>query len=381
MSLWQSFKQVVNQTENKVDKLSRRVRRRLYRNTDVTVMPFVGYGNPRHVRLRGRVLENHTVRDPREDDNALHNLWNIIRRFNSDELPFVKLTVEFQGQSQTVTTDEEGFFYAEFDLDAPLTDVRHKARYHYVDARREAYATGDVLIASADAQFAVISDMDDTVIRSNVPNRIKLVANTLFNNAQTRLPFAGVAEFYRSLQKGTTDSFNPIYYVSNSPYNLYDLLNDFFAVRHIPVGPIFLRDFGLTSRYFGALNSHKARQIVRLLELHPELQFILIGDSGEHDPDIYAEMVRQYPDRIAAIYIRNVRPGKDWENNNHVHQVAEEIRELGVDMLLIPDTLAAAKHAHTLGFVSEQCILDVQKAVEADLPSNPLEAFIDDATS
>ncbi len=369
---------MLNKTEQAADNVSRRIRRRLYRNTPVTIMPFIGYGTRYHVRLRGRVLENNTVRAARDDDNALHNLWNIVRRFNSDELPYVNLQVTFQEQTKTITTDEEGFFYVEFDVETALEGIHHRASFYYQDERREARAEAQIIIAPDDAQFVVVSDMDDTVIRSNVTNLLKLLANTLFKNSRTRLPFAGVAKFYRALQKGTQDSFNPIYYVSNSPYNLYDLLQDFFAVRGIPSGPIFLRDFGFTERYMAADKNHKAIQIIRLMELHPGLAFILIGDSGEHDTDIYAEIVRQNPGRIAAIYIRDVRPGQEWKLNEHIQKVTEEIREQGVDMLLIPDTLAAARHAAENDFVLASCIDDIEVAVQADLPANPLEVFIDD---
>src|SRR5690606_28392870 len=131
----------------------------------------------------------------------------------------------------------------------------------------------------------------------------------------------------------------------------------------------------------GAERSHKTVQISRLLELHPDLPFILIGDSGEHDPDIYAEVVKQYPNRILAIYIRDVRPGKEWKVNERVEQIANEIREQGVDMLLIPDTLVAASHAAEKGFIAESSLVDIATSVQADLPSNPIEALLDEATS
>lgn len=377
MAFWQSLKKVTQKVETIADKGIRAVKRRIYRNSDVTIMPYTGYGNQQHVRLRGRVLENHTVTVATDEDTAFNNLRNILRRFNSDELPHVELTVSFNGQSQIVTTDEEGFFYVEFDMPHSLDEVWYTADFHYDDGKRQAQAEVNVRIAPTNSEFAVVSDMDDTVIRSNVPNRIKLLANTFFKNALTRLPFAGVAEFYNALEKGTLDTCNPIYYVSNSPYNLYDLLHEFFKVRGIPEGPIFLRDFGLTERYIGASNNHKAQQIKRLLDLHPNLPFILIGDSGEHDADIYAEVVRQSPERIAAIYIRNVRPDGKWKVNAHVQQIAEEIREYGVDMLLIPDTLVAAKHAVEKGFIPQSTLTDIEQAVENDLPSNPIQVLMD----
>lgn len=381
MDFWQLLRKTVNKIEQSADNLLRRIRRRLYRNTPVTIIPFIAYGNVHHIRLRGRVLENDTVRPARDGDNALHNLWNIVRRFNSDELPHVQLTARFQEQEKTITTDEEGFFYVEFDIDQALEGIHHTATFHFQDERRKSHAEGIIFVAPADAQFVVVSDMDDTVIRSNVTNIIKLLANTLFKNARTRLPFAGVAEFYRALQAGTKNTFNPIYYVSNSPYNLYTLLQDFFTVRNIPLGPIFLRDFGFTRRYIGAAKNDKALQIMRLLELHPDLPFILIGDSGEHDPDIYAEIVRQYPGRIIAIYIRDVRPGKNWKLNIHVRQVKQEIKKYGLDMLLIPDTSVAARHALAMNLIQEESIQDIEIAVKADLRATPLEAFIDEAQS
>jgi len=83
--------------------------------------------------------------------------------------------------------------------------------------------------------------------------------------------------------------------------------------------------------------------------------------------------VRRYPGRIAAIYIRDVRPGETWKLNDHIKEVAQEIRKTGVDMLLIQDTLAAAQHAHQKGLVSESCIIEVAKAVKQDLAANPID--------
>jgi phosphatidate phosphatase APP1 len=362
-----------SKTENAVDKVVRRVKRRLYRHSKVTIMPYIGHGTRTHIELRGRVLENHRILPSTDDDSAWRNLKNIIRRFNSDELPLVEIAASFEGQSKVVKTDDEGYFTLEFETE-PLEGIWHNVALYYSDNRRESEAIGQVMIPPVSAQFGIISDMDDTVIRSNVPNRIKLVANTLFKNAHTRLPFSGVAEFYRALQAGTAATFNPIYYVSNSPYNLYDLLAEFFVVRGIPIGPIYLRDFGLTNRLSGVSSKHKAKRITELLNLYPHLTFILIGDSGEHDPELYREMVRQFPNRILAIYIRNVRS----KARERVMRVAEEVRALGSEMLLVPDTLVAAEHAASKGFILPESLAAIQAAVKADTPTNPIEVIMDE---
>jgi phosphatidate phosphatase APP1 len=362
-----------NKTENAVDKVVRRVKRRLYRHSKVTIVPYMGHGTQTHVELRGRVLENHRILPSNDDDSAWRNLRNIIRRFNSDELPFVEISASFQGQRKMVSTDEEGFFFFSFETE-PLEGIWHDIQLHYIDKRRETNEIGQIMIPPSSAQFGIISDMDDTVLRSNVPNRLKLIANTLFKNAHTRLPFSGVAEFYRALQAGTAATFNPIYYVSNSPYNLYDLLTEFFVVRGIPSGPIYLRDFGLTNRLVGASSNHKAERIAQLFNLYPNLPFILIGDSGEHDPELYREVVRRFPNRVLAIYIRDVRS----KAHDRVMQVAEEIRALGSEMLLVPDTLVAAQDAEAKGFILPESLGAIEAAVKADTPANPIEAMIDE---
>jgi phosphatidate phosphatase APP1 len=378
MSVRQKFLHAANYLENCADNIARKLKRRIYRNTDVTIVHYLGHGTTTHLCLKGRVVENHTVLPSFDDDSAWSNLRNIIRRFNSDELPNVEIIASFRNQQQTVLTNHEGFFDICFDLDTPLDAIWYEIDLKY-QHRRQASAVAKVMIPPPDAQFAVVSDLDDTVIRSNVPNRIKLLFNTFFKNAHTRLPFAGVAEFYQALQKGTQNSFNPIYYVSNGPHNLYDLLSDFFKIRGIPEGPIFLRDFGLTKHYTFANKHHKKNQIMHLLDLHPKLPFILIGDSGEHDPYLYAEIVYEYPNRIVAIYIRDVRPKKDSKRDKQVRALAQKLHEIGTPMLLIPDTAVAARHAFEQGFIQFETLLAIEVAVESDSARNPLEVFIEEA--
>ena len=97
--------------------------------------------------------------------------------------------------------------------------------------------------------------------------------------------------------------------MSSSPWNLYDLLVDFLDLNGIPAGPLMLRDFGL--RYEPTAGSghlgHKLKEMRQILQAYPQLQFILIGDSGQEDPEIYREVVKEFPGRILAIYIRDVQ--------------------------------------------------------------------------
>jgi phosphatidate phosphatase APP1 len=213
------------------------------------------------------------------------------------------------------------------------------------------------------AEFGVISDVDDTVLVSEVRNLVRMARLTFLNNARTRLPFPGVAQFYRALQRcagatgtdataTTATCYNPIFYVSSSPWNLYDLLVDFMALNDIPPGPLFLRNYGIDAPMpeTRGHHGHKLARIEELFAVYPELPFVLIGDSSQQDPEIYAEVVRRYGDRVRAIYIRDVvaRSRRDTQ----VVRLGEETATHGVPMLLVPDTAAAEAHARSLGLIA-----------------------------
>ena len=141
-----------------------------------------------------------------------------------------------------------------------------------------------------------------------------------------------------------------MFYVSNSPWNLYDLLSDFFNLRGIPIGPVlFLRDWGLSDEGFLPTHTRKQKRgdVKRIIETYPDLPFILIGDSGEEDPEIYAEVVSLYPNRIRAVYIRNV--SRDPARIDRIKALAEEVLKAGSVLILAETTLPLAEHAAKAG--------------------------------
>src|SRR5690606_6523602 len=130
-------------------------------------------------------------------------------------------------------------------------------------------------------------------------NLLQMLKLTLFNNAHTRLPFEGVAALYQAFHAGAGGSEkNPLFYVSSSPWNLYDLLDEFFYLQDIPKGPFFLRDFGIDKDKFivSGHEEHKIVQIEKILSTYPDMKFILIGDSGEKDPEIFTNVVQAFPE-------------------------------------------------------------------------------------
>ena len=177
-------------------------------------------------------------------------------------------------------------------------------------------AVAHVLVPSPDAAFGVISDIDDTIVHTNATSLLGM-ARSIIRNAASRLPFEGVADLYRALHVER----NPIFYVSSSPWNLYELLHDFMEINGIPHGPMFLQDWGIdeSTLILASHTEHKLAQIQTLVDYYPELKFVLIGDSGQHDPEIYLQRdpgaSRTHPRRVHPR--RHARPPRPRRRADH----------------------------------------------------------------
>jgi phosphatidate phosphatase APP1 len=175
----------------------------------------------------------------------------------------------------------------------------------------------------------------------------------LLENAQTRMPFPGVAAFYRALQSGTSlTGPNPIFYVSKSPWNIYDVIVAFLERQEIPLGPVLLRDIDLVPER--ETKGFKVREIESIFSTYPNLPFILVGDTTQKDPEIYREVIRAFPGRVLAVYIRNVKASA--ARSTAVKKLAEETAAEKVTLILADDTLAMARHAAEQGWIDPAAI-------------------------
>jgi phosphatidate phosphatase APP1 len=321
------------------------------RRRRVELHAFRGYGTPTRLRLRGRVLRSAGLVRSRLGDSVVDNLRNTFRRFESDEVPGALVAARAAlGGEVRARTDQEGYFEVVLDLPRPLADPRvwEPVELELLEPATPSgtgRAAGQVLVPR-DPQYAVISDLDDTVLHSQATSLWQMARLTLLHNAHTRLPFDGVAGFYQALQRGRDgEALNPVFYVSNSPWNLYDLLEDFLDVHGIPRGPLLLRDWSL--RALRAGEAHKLEAIQAVLDTYPGLQVVLVGDCGERDPEIYRQVVLRHPGRVLAVYVRDVAP----ERHDAVRAIAAELAGHGVDLVFSPDTEAARRHALDRGLI------------------------------
>ena len=363
----------LHQLELKFDKARWSYIRKYNRIGPLKIMAYRGFGDKNEAYINGRLLEDRNIMPARQQDTIWQNVKAMYKRFESNEVPGALIQAEFQGKRYETFTDDEGYFVFDLPVDGEtlVNEIWHEIEFTLLDkiGKNEGpvKATGQIKIPDERAEYGIISDVDDTVIKTEATSFIRMMKHTFTRNASTRLPFDGVAAFYRALHMGSKiDNYkNPLYYVSSSPWNLYDMLEEFWELNEIPAGPFLLRDLGITEDKFiksGHLQ-HKLEQIERVLSFSGNLPFILIGDSGQKDPEIYERVVADFPGRILAIYIRDVtRTRRDAE----VVKVADRLNSQGVEMLFVQDTEMAARHALEKGYIMQDYMKEILREKAKD---------------
>jgi len=331
-----------------------------------------GFGSATSVLVHGRALRDERLPAPTATDTRWRNLLAMMRRADADPLPHASVRVSIGATTHDFTADDEGYFHGWVPAASP---DRIDDEWVRVDAELLApvsesgavRAAARALCPAFRPDILVISDIDDTVLQSKATNILSAMRMMLFENARTRLPFPGVAAFYQALRRGPTGAArNPTFYVSSSPWNLYDVITQFLEIQRIPAGPVMLRDVDLG---FDTLASshhhvHKREIIRRVLTTFPDVPAVLIGDSGQQDPEIYRDVVREYAGRIRAVYIRNVTPHP--ERSTAIQALAKEILAAGSSLVLADDTLAAASHAVEVGLIAPEALDAIREEKQAD---------------
>jgi phosphatidate phosphatase APP1 len=351
----------------RADALSDRARARLRRivpsRRSLLLVPYVGFGTPERIELSGRVLRDPGFSAPDAADSSWRNLVELYKRMQSDEVPHARLRAHFDAEVQEVRADDEGYFAVDMAPAQPLAAGWHSLDLELLQPTNPdgsiARAQGEVHVPPASARFGVISDIDDTVLWSNAMNRRRMLSLLIRNNSHTRQPFHGVAPFYRALVRGDGADGNPLFFVSSSPWNLYTPLVEFMERQGIPRGPLLLKDYGHHTLFeHRDHGSHKLASIEKIIATYPRLPFVLIGDSGEQDPEIYAQVVRDFPDRVRVIYIRCVDPSP--ARLAAIDDLVAAVRGCGTQLVLAPDTASAAAHAAAEGLIDTSALAEIR---------------------
>ena len=365
--------------EDVIDQRWRRLKTRFGWNGKPQIVAYTGYASATRAWFHGRVLTNPPKDSPDESDSWWDNLVQTYTRFESDEVPGVDVEITHGNDRHVVTTDKEGYFHLEAashhdPLDHDLwKSIAMRIVNHDTVPADASLVTARLLTPKATAVLGVISDIDDTILHTNVLNLKAMVKHTFFHNARTRLPLAGVGALYDALGKQTAgepaaEQTNPIFYVSSSPWNLHDLLEDFLDLNAIPHGPILLRDLGLDRGLFSAgSHDHKLEKASRILSAFPDLPFVLFGDSGQEDARLYATAAERHGEQIRAIFIRDVDPDFASHRDDGVDAARERAEAAGVPMFLVVDSVDAATKAVDLGLLRADELPAIEAATQRDL--------------
>ncbi|KAJ7647005.1 hypothetical protein FB45DRAFT_781417 [Roridomyces roridus] len=155
----------------------------------------------------------------------------------------------------------------------------------------------------------VISDIDDTVKKSNVLGGAREIFHNVFVKELKDIIIPGMGEWYTRMWKRGVR----FHYVSNGPFEILPVLADFFPVAQLPPGSIKLRSYAGRSLFSGLLSAPAARKragVQEILLAFPESKFFLIGDSGEQDLELYVELASDHPTQVLGVFIRDV---ESWE--------------------------------------------------------------------
>ncbi len=326
------------------------------------IVPYTAYGNHEKIFITGAVVEDKGLAKPKEGQKLWKNILAMIKRYSGDEIAGARVKVTFKDHSEIVQTNEDGLFHTVLPVNGSISGIRtwDSIAYSFVDqiieGQDKGEITGPVHFPRPGADFMVVSDIDDTVMISHSTKFFRKLRLMLFKNARTRSPFEGVAAFYKALIQPSNGGQRSVFYVSASEWNLYDLLVDFFAFRGIPRGPLLLSDTKMKLTRFwrsGKRHNEKVDKIKDLFEFYPKRDFILIGDSGQKDPEIYLEILEMFPSRVKAIYIRYIGSKKI---NRRLSDIIKEAGELGAEMILARSTIEAARHAAEKGYIRKELV-------------------------
>ncbi|KEQ69679.1 hypothetical protein M436DRAFT_55052 [Aureobasidium namibiae CBS 147.97] len=235
---------------------------------------------------------------------ANNHLMARLRPFMANPLANASVSAFFYNdkisRQRTVQTNAAGHFHLRAALDFVPTHVR-------ILASEDLSATEEVKVTPVRG-VSLISDIDDTIKHSAITSGAREIFRNAFIRDLGDLTIEGVRQWYCKL----SDMGVQMHYVSNSPWQLYPVITGFFKAAGLPLGSFHLKQYsGMLQGIFEPVAERKKATLDRLFRDFPERKFVLVGDSGEADLEVYTDVVLEYPGRVVAIFIRDVTSKPD----------------------------------------------------------------------
>ena len=261
-----------------------------------TVVPYTGYGGPGWVRVMCRVLLDKPQGKSEKTAKKIRG-W---RSFATVPLDDTEVTITVGEAEHTVLTDRGG-------LVDTVMPVELSPGWHTVTIRAEGSGPVEapVFVVDPDARLGLISDIDDTVMVTSLPRPFLAAWNTFVLDEHARRPVPGMAVLYERLLQSNPGA--PVLYLSTGAWNVAPTLTRFLERHLYPSGPLLLTDWGPThDRWFRSGRDHKAGALERLATEFPDIEWLLVGDDGQHDEELYGAFADRHPENVKAIAIRQL---------------------------------------------------------------------------
>ena len=273
------------------------------------VIPYTGYGTTERVRILCRVLlskpvkSTGTTRKRRRNDKRDASIrgW---RSFTSVPVNDVTVTIDIGGKAHRVQADRGGV--VDTVMQVSLEPGWHTAQLH---THASGSVDAPVFVVAPDVRTGVISDVDDTVMVTTLPRPLLAAWNTFVLDEHARVPTPGMAVLLDRLADATPGA--PVIYLSTGAWNVAPTLSRFLSRNLYPSGPLLLTDWGPThDRWFRSGRLHKQTSLDRLAEEFPQMRWLLVGDDGQHDEELYGRFLRDHRENVAAVAIRQLSPSE-----------------------------------------------------------------------
>ncbi len=285
----------------------------------VTIVPYRGFGKNGKIYVSGHAFTGYGIKPP-ERGSVIKNFIQMTRRYSLKPMGGLKLVLNIFDNEETIHTDENGFFHTILPTQAAPGVYQYSVTNTLSGER---FTSG--LYLYDEESTGVLSDIDDTILLSYVHQKYKMLWLLVAKNALTRNPVPQIKGILNTIKShNSTVPPKDFFYVSNSEWNLYDFLTDFFQENDLPDGVFMLQRFKKNFRdaVFSSQkkDDHKFDSIRFILNLFSEKKFILLGDNGQRDLETYARIASLYAKRIKAVVIRDIGLEKYRRKNKAFEQ-------------------------------------------------------------
>lgn len=312
-----------------------------------------GYANDRELVVFGHVFKSRSPDAYEYDKKKLRHALTIIQIFRVKPVNNVEVELDFKGTKVKTKTMEDGYFRFNVPFDQEI-----KSGWHTYTV--SANCDGDISTAQGEllkpykSKVGIISDIDDTFLVSHSNNIFKKLYVMLTRNIDRRKIFDDVVEHYKQLSiagQDAKEASNSFFYVSSSEWNLYEFIERFARKNELPKAVIKLkklktglRDFVKTGR---GDHDHKFTKIQDIISFYPLIDYVLLGDDSQQDPNIYERICKTFPKNIRAVYIRQTGS----KQNENTKKALKNIESMDVSTCYFKKSSIALRHSKEVGII------------------------------